>query len=165
MMQQHRKPTLTLIIGSRDAGEASQSSHTYNGLICAGLEQVLGEAMIEIFDIDLAHFVGELRNGYRDVLIDVVEDALRSVPNSEPVTFEGKGTFGLDWNSPPMVQLEFTWRGPFYNVIFFMVREGNRRFCALDRIEPSAGYDMERVAAHLLRDLWRRLGQDGPAVF
>lgn len=165
MAQQHRRPTLTLITGSRDSGEASSSSHSYDGLICAGLEQVLGEAMADIFDVDLAHFVGELRNGYRDVLIDVVEDVLKSMPDCGPVTFEGKGTFGLDWNSPPMVQLEFTWRGPFYSVIFYMTREGSRRFCALESIEPEPGYDMERVVAHLLRDLWHRLGQDGPAIF
>jgi hypothetical protein len=163
-MRGRSNATLTLITGSGQrtgtrSGESASGS--YDRLICAGIEQVLAEAMTEIFDVDLAHFVGELRNGYRDVLIDIVEDCLRAAPCAQAIRFEGKGTFELDWNVPPMVRLEFTWQGPWYEVVFFMVREGMRKYCTLDkiRIEPGQDRTADEAAAHILTELWSQLGR------
>ena len=153
-----QKPTLTLVTDSGPRSNPAETEMAANHLLMSRLlTSVLDEPMREIFSVDLAHFIGELRNGYKDILIDLVCDSLRSTSVAGCVQFAGKGTFELDWNTSPVVRLDFIWNGPFYDVSFEMERRGNEMQCYLNGITARDGESGAKASKHFVECLYSEL--------
>ena len=148
------RPTLTLITDGERRVYPDEAQHSANDVLMSRLlSAVMEEAMKDIFSVDLAHFVGELRNGYKDIIMDIVKDCLSSSPYGAYVNFSGKGTFELDWNTVPAVRLEFVWAGPFYEVIFEVERRGNEMQCYFGEVRPQGGQSAVKATKHFIEEL------------